>query len=47
MATHSNILVGNIPWTVESGGLQLIGLQRFRHDKMNEQRIAQYTNFKK
>ena len=32
MATHSNILVGKIPWTGEPGGLQLIGLQRFRHD---------------
>ena len=27
MATHSNILDGKIPWTVEPGGLQSIGLQ--------------------
>ena len=47
MATHSNILVGKIPRTAESGGLQLIGLQRFRRDKVNDQRKAQYINFKK
>ena len=28
MATHSSILVGRIPWTEESGGLQPIGSQR-------------------
>ena len=47
MATHSDILVGKIPRTAESGGLQLIGLQRFRRDKVNDQRKAQYINFKK
>ena len=31
-ATHSSILACRIPWTEESGGLQLIGLQRVRHD---------------
>ena len=25
MATHSSILIWNIPWTEESGGLQSIG----------------------
>ena len=28
MATHSSILVGRIPWTEGSGGLQPIGSQR-------------------
>ena len=32
MATHSNILAWEIPWTEESGGLQSMGLQRVRHD---------------
>ena len=32
MATHSSILAWEIPWTVEPGGLQLIGLQRVKHD---------------
>ena len=34
MATHSNILAWRIPWTEESGGLQFIGLQRVRHERM-------------
>ena len=32
MATHSSILAGIIPWTVEPGGLQSMGLQRIRQD---------------
>ena len=28
LATHSSILVGRIPWTEVSGGLQPIGSQR-------------------
>ena len=32
MATHSSILVGRIPWTEESGGLQSIGSNRVGHD---------------
>ena len=28
MATHSSILVWEIPWTEEPSGLQLMGLQR-------------------
>ena len=28
IATHSNILVWETPWTVESGGLQFMGLQK-------------------
>ena len=27
MATHSSVLDGKIPWTVEPGGLQSMGLQ--------------------
>ena len=32
MATHSNILAWRIPWTVESGRLQSMELQRARQD---------------
>ena len=32
MATHSSTLVWKIPWIEELGRLQLIGLQRVRHD---------------
>ena len=32
MATHSSILAWRIPWTVEPGGLQSMGLQRVGHD---------------
>ena len=32
MATHSNILAWEIPWTEEPGGLQSMGSQRIRHD---------------
>ena len=31
MATHSSILVWEIPWTEEPGGLQSKGSQRIRH----------------
>ena len=31
MATHSSILAWKIPWTVEPGRLQSMGLQRVRH----------------
>ena len=37
MATHSSILAWRIPWTEEPGGLQFMGLQRVRHNLMNEQ----------
>ena len=33
-ATHSSILVWKIPWTQEPGGLQPMGLQRIRHDRV-------------
>ena len=32
MATHSSILIWEIPWTEEPGGLQSMGLQRVGHD---------------
>ena len=32
MAIHSSILIWEIPWTEEHGGLLSVGLQRVRHD---------------
>jgi len=32
MATHSSILAQEIPWTVEPGRLQCMGLQRVKQD---------------
>ena len=32
MATHSSILVWEIPWTEEPGGLQSMALRRGSHD---------------
>ena len=32
MATHSSILAWKISWTEESGGLQIHGVARVRHD---------------
>ena len=32
MANHSSTLVWKIPWMEESGRLQSMGSQRFRHD---------------
>ena len=37
MATHSSILIWEIPWTEEPGGLQSMGLQRVRHHLMTKQ----------
>ena len=34
MATHFTILAWSIPWLEEPGGLQSIGMQRVRHDRM-------------
>ena len=34
MATHSRILSWRIPWTEESGGLQSVGSQRIRHNRV-------------
>ena len=37
MATHSSILVWEIPWTEEPCGLQPMGSQRARHDLETKQ----------
>ena len=37
MAIHDGILVWEIPWTGEPGGLQPTGSQRVRHDLAAEQ----------
>ena len=37
MATHSSILVWEIPWTEEPGRLQSMGSQRVRHDLATKQ----------
>ena len=34
LATHSSILTWRIPWTEEPGGLQSVGLQRVRHNRV-------------
>ena len=34
MATHSRILAWRIPWTEEPGGLQYMGLQRVRNNRV-------------
>ena len=34
MATHSSIIAWKISWTEEPGGLQSIGLQKVRHDRV-------------
>ena len=36
MATHSSILAWRIPWTEEPGGLQSIGSQRVRHERVTK-----------
>ena len=36
MATLSNVLAWEIPWTEESGGLQSIGSQSVGHDSATE-----------
>ena len=42
MATHSSILAWGIPWTGEPGGLQFMGTQRVRYD-----RVTEYTSLGK
>ena len=37
MATHSNMLAWEIPWTEEPGRLWTMGLQRVRHDLVTKQ----------
>ena len=36
MAIHSNILVWEIPWTEEPGGLQSMGISRVVHDLLTK-----------
>ena len=36
MVTHSNIVAWKIPWTVEPGWLQSMGLQRVSQDWVTE-----------
>ena len=43
MATHSGILVWEIPWTEEPVGLQSTGSQRVRHDLVTEQQVARFA----
>ena len=45
MATHSSILVQEIPWTEEPSGLQSMGPQRVRHHlatKQQQQQLASH-----
>ena len=44
MATHSSILIWEIPWTEEPSGLQSMGLQRAGQDlaTKQQQRLALY-----
>ena len=35
LATHSSILAWRIPWTEKPGGLQSMGWQRVRHDRVH------------
>ena len=44
MATHSSILAWEIPGTGEPGGLQLVGLQRVRHNLVTEQQQHIFIN---
>ena len=37
MATHSNFLAWEMPWTEEPGGLQSMGLQRVGNDWATKQ----------
>ena len=39
MPTHSSILAQEIPWTMEPGGLESIGLQRGGHDWATEHKV--------
>ena len=44
MATHSSILVWEIPWTEEPDRLQSMGLQRLGHDLTTEQQQHPHWN---
>ena len=44
IATHSSILVWEIPWTEEPGRLESMGLQRVRHDLVTKQQTYNINN---
>ena len=45
MATHSNIITWEIPWTEETGSLQTMGSQRIGHDlETKQQFIPEWIN---
>ena len=50
LATHSNILAWRIPCTVQSGGLQSMGLQKVGHNQATETftfKVSQFSKKKK
>ena len=48
MATHSSILVWEIPWTEEPGGLQSMGSQKVGHNLVTEHKhIQEYITWDK
>ena len=42
MATHSSIIVWEIPWTEETDGLHSMGYQRVGHDLTTKQQPERY-----
>ena len=45
MATYSSILVWEIPWTEEPGGLPSMASQRVGHDLLTKTTTTCYANF--
>ena len=45
MATHSSILVWEIPWTEEPGRLWFIGSQRAKHDLATKTTICVVSSY--
>ena len=45
VATHSNILAWEIPWTEGPDGLQSTGLKKVSHDLATKQQQQQHSNF--
>ena len=44
MATHCSIPAWRIPWTEETGGLQFMGSQRVRHDRVTNTHRDTYNS---
>ena len=42
IATHSSTLACKIPWTEELGGLQSMGSQRVRHDRVTSLSLSAF-----